>query len=751
MFGSFPRLHLFSLLGLLFWIPGLSAAIAPDLEAGLNWSYCGQRPARLGPSRLPQPPNPEEPIAITADDFSYDQAREQLYLLGNIDLRQGSRHLRSEVLRYDLNTKELFAPGQIYLEQPRIRLLGTEAQLNLQNERGQIKNPRYRFTGPLNARGSARLAELLGTGRSRYSDLLYSTCKPGQRDWDLTARSLEIDEEAGQGIARDAKLRVLGVPVLYSPYLSFPLDDRRKSGFLVPTFGNSSESGIEILTPYYFNLAPNYDATLYPHYIEKRGMMIGGEFRFLTPHHAGEFYGEIIQDQQYEDRERRSALRFLYHGKLGKWSAQIQFYEVSDTAYLGDFGNRLEVTSLRNIPRSVQLSYNAKRWQAFVRLKDFQTVDDSIAPENRPYAQLPQVSWTLKPYRLPLGLRFDMKATYDYFDHAEKVYGQRISLRPSLSWPLRKAYGYLIPRVNLYGARYALNRVETDDPHNPSYAIPSVLLDGKLVFEREVRWFGKPSLQTLEPRLFYLYTPYRDQDEIPVFDSAELSFSYDSLFRANRFSGSDRIGDADQLTLGLTSRTLDSHSGREWFRASLGQIFYFQPRQVQISGEADEEPSSAIAAEMSARLLAHLSGRLSLQWDPNRREAPSRKRVLELRYHPMNNRLLNLSYRFDLGTSEATRYEDLDLSFRWPLGAQVEMVGRWFYSLRNHQTTEALAGIEFGRCCWKLRILGRHLRNQPDTVGKTSFMVQLVLSGLGHVGNSIDQLLEREIYGYHAD
>ena len=750
MFGSFLR---FSLFGLLFpLIPGLGAGSAPDLQAGLDWSYCGQRPARLGPSHLPPPPDPEEPVEITADDFSYDQAQKQLHLLGGIDLHQGTRRIRSEDLRYDLNTREIFASGQVYLEQPRVRILGTEAQLDLQNDRGQIKNPRYRFTGPLNARGSARLAELLEEGRSRYSDLIYSTCRPGQRDWDLSARTLEIDEESGQGIARDAKLRVLGVPVLYSPYLSFPIDDRRKSGFLVPTLGNSNESGIEVITPYYLNLAPNYDATLYPHYIEKRGMMIGGEFRFMTPHHSGEFYGEAIEDRQYEDRKRRSALRFLYQGNPSKhWSAQIRFYEVSDTAYLGDFGNRLEVTSQRNLPRYAQLSYQAQRWRAFLRIKDFQTVDESIAPKDRPYAQVPQLSWTLNPYALPLGLQFNMQADYDYFDHATKVYGQRISLRPSLSWPLRRAYGYLIPRLNFYGASYALNRVKTGDPRNPSYAIPSVLLDGKLIFERETQWFGKHSLQTLEPRLFYLYTPYRAQDQIPIFDSAELSFSYNSLFRANRFSGSDRIGDADQLTLGLTSRTLDQDSGRELFRASLGQIFYFQPRQVQISGEADEESSSAIAAEVSARLWDHLTGRLSLQWDPNQSQDRSRKRVLELRYHPPSNRLLNLSYRFDLGTSEATRYEDLDLSFRWPLGAQVEVVGRWFYSLLNSQTTEALAGIEFGRCCWKLRILGRHLRNQPDTAGKTSIMVQLVLSGLGNFGNSIDQLLEREIYGYYAD
>ena len=589
-------------------------------------------------------------------------------------------------------------------------------------------------------------------GQSRYADLLYSTCRPGQEDWSLKARHLEIDEKKGWGIARHARLRFGGVPVFYTPYLSFPIDDRRKSGLLVPSTGSSSGSGFELITPYYFNLAPNFDATVSPRYLEKRGLLLGAEFRFLTPQYSGEFYGEAItKDQSYQDDSARGAVRLRYGGHHGGgWSSYLAFDEVSDTSYLEDYGNRLEFTSLRYLERLATLDYTGTRLRASLRVKDFQTIDASIAPENRPYALLPQLALTLEPYRLASGLEWALDAEFDAFDHAAKVHGQRLALQPSLSWPLRRPYGYLIPRVNLYGAAYHLEGTEAGDPDNPSYVLPSVNLDGKLVFERPLQWLGREARQTLEPRLFYLYTAFQDQDDIPVFDSAALSFSYNSLFRANRFTGRDRIGDANQLTLGLTSRTLERASGREWFRLSLGQILYFQDRRVQIDEAPSVQERSAVAGEVAARLLENLSGRASFQWDPEAEEESARKRVLEFHYETPDNRLVNLAYRFDFGSSEDTRYEDLDLSLRWSLPAGFDLVGRWYYSLLNSQTTEAFAGVEFGRCCWKVRVLGRHLKNKPDTDGENSIMVQLELAGLGHFGHSIDTFLEQGIYGYHA-
>jgi LPS-assembly protein len=316
---------------------------------------------------------------------------------------------------------------------------------------------------------------------------------------------------------------------------------------------------------------------------------------------------------------------------------------------------------------------------------------------------------------------------------------------------MRKSYGHLTPQVNLYLASYALNQQDVEKSDSPAFAIPSLNIDGELVFERTVQWFDQESLQTLEPRIYYLYTPLKDQDDIPVFDTAELSFSYYSMFRPNRFSGSDRIGDANQLTLGLTSRTLSMETGYELLRASVGQILYFKDREVQISGLPEEENTSAISGLLSARLLQDLTGRASFEWDPNQDTDRSRKRALELHYETDDNRVLNLVYRFDIGTSEATRYEDTDVSFRLPVTSQVQVVGRWYYSLLYSETVEAFAGIEYGQCCWRMRLLGRHLKNKSESAGSNTVMVQVELAGLGSIGNQVDKFLERGIYGYHAD
>jgi LPS-assembly protein len=358
---------------------------------------------------------------------------------------------------------------------------------------------------------------------------------------------------------------------------------------------------------------------------------------------------------------------------------------------------------------------------------------------------------TTSRYQLDSGIQLGLSSEYNYFQHSAKVHGHRAALQPYAVWPLRKSYGHLIPQLNLSLASYGLQDQDADKSDNPSYAIPSFSLDGELVFERTVQWFAHESLQTLEPRLFYLYTPFKDQDDIPVFDSSELGFNYYSLFRQNRFTGRDRVGDANQLALGLTSRTLAMESGQELLRASVGQILYFRDRDVQIRGLPEEDGSSSIAGELTARLLQDLTGRASFEWDPNKATDRSRKRALELHYQTRDDRLLNLVYRFDLGTSAATRYEDTDLTFRLPVNRQLQFVGRWFYSLLYSETVEAFAGVEYGKCCWRMRLVGRHLKNKPESAGSNSFMVQVELAGLGSIGHQVDKFLERGIYGYHAD
>jgi LPS-assembly protein len=730
-----------------------TAAATERLHSDLPWDYCGARPAALGPAPLPPVTSEGSPIQIDANAAEYDQSATLATLRGDVEIHRAGETIESQEATYNQSTGEAVTSGGTFLEHPGLRIAGSGAQFNLGTDQGSVWNAHYRMTGPSNARGYADQAWILSRDLARFDHITYTTCPPASNAWALKATKLDIDRSKGWGTARNATLRIRDVPVLYTPYLSFPIDDRRKSGLLVPTIGMSDNTGFDLTVPYYFNIAPNLDATLAPRFMSKRGLMLGGEVRFLTDTQHGVVDGQIIShDAEAEGGATRWGLHADQGGQLApRWSTALNYNAVSDDQYLQDFGNRLETTSVRNLEQRGDLTYSGNGWYLLSRLQQFQTVDETIPASDRPYGRLPQLLWTALPWESQSGIEAGGDAEYDYFDHNAKVHGQRLAIAPWASWPLRWPFGHLIPRAKLRAATYALVDQTEGLPTDQAYAIPTLSLDGKLIFERSVNWLGKASLQTLEPRAFYLYTPYRDQSDAPTFDTTPLDFSFASLFRDNRFTGRDRIGDANQVTLGLTSRTLDEGTGRELFSASVGQVFYFANRQVQISSETQDSQTSAVAGELAARLFANWSARASFQYDPNVDTDPWERRVLQLHYQTPEVRLLNLAYRYNLGTSEEDRYEDTDLSFRLPIGRRVEVVGRWLYSLLYDQTMDAFAGIEFGQCCWRMRLLARNYKTSPDSDGTTSVMLQVELAGLGTFGESIDKFLERGIYGYHTD
>ncbi|NKN32879.1 LPS-assembly protein LptD [Marichromatium bheemlicum] len=722
------------------------------LHQGLAWDHCGPR-SGAGASNLGAE-NADIPVDIVADRVDYDRSGERIELRGTVEISRPGQRLEADRATYDRASGQTNASGSVFIDYRGLRIQGDRADYNLDTQAGEIERARYRLSGSANLRGSATHATLLDPARSRYEDIVYTTCAPGNRDWSIRASSLELDRDSGIGVARNARLRVADVPVLYTPYLRFPIDDRRRSGLLIPLFGSSSETGTDITLPYYWNIAPNMDATLMPRYMSTRGLMLGGEFRYLSARQQFEVNAELLpEDRKNPEEGVRGALRLRQHGYYNGWASSIDYASVSDDQYLSDFGNRLDATSLRNLSQRADFSYAGDGWQTLVRLQQFQTVDTSIAPEDRPYGQLPHIALNLDPQRAGNLFEYRFQGQYDYFDHNTAVHGSRLIAIPSARIPLRRSFGHLIPQARVYYTGYELQDQQHGLPERPSHLIPSFDLDGKLVFERETNWFGNTALQTLEPRLYYVLTGYEDQSDTPRFDTTALDFSFASLFRPNRFTGYDRIGDENRLTLGLTSRTIADDSGRELFRASVGQIYYFDSRRVQLDGgEAEDDISSSVAGEFAARLSHDWSARASVQWNPNETEDAWEKRVLQLRYAPEPNRLVNLSYRYNLGNqSGSERYEDADLSFQLPLGDHTRLVGRWLYSMLNDETVEAFAGIEYGRCCWRLRLLGQHLKTSYERDGSTSVMLQLELAGLGSFGNPIDKLLERGIYGYHTD
>lgn len=726
------------------------------LDAGLDWAYCGPRPARLGAAPTAGQPAQDTPMDLDAAGVSYRQDTQMIEATGGVRLARGGQRVEADRIGYNRSTGDIVTRGRTYVEYPGLRILGRDATLNLEQNQGRIDDAHYRFSGAANLRGRAGVMYIDDSQRTRYDNIVYTTCPPGSNAWSLAANKLRLDQESGRGVARDARLRIRGLPVLYTPYINFPIDDRRQSGFLIPSIGSSEDNGFELLTPYYWNIAPNLDATFFPRYMSRRGLMLGGEFRWLTSADRGTLTAEILPDDaKFENDDTRGAFSIQEQGRFfERWATNIDYSMVSDDQYLQDLGSNIEVTSTRRLLQRGALTYLGTGWSLLTSAEAYQNVDEMLAPGSRPYGRLPQLLLTLNRRAFGPGLLAGMDTEYTYFDHNHLVNGQRLALNPGISWPLRRSYGHIIPSLNLNLASYALSDEEPGQPSDPDHAIPTVDLDGRLVFERDIDWLGDASLQTLEPRLYYLYTPYVDQNDTPVFDSSELTFSFSNLFRSNRFTGRDRIGDANQITAALTSRTLRARSGEELFRFSLGQIFYFANRRVQIDGPEETAQRSPYTGELSAQLFENWRGRFSFEWEtePQIDQEQLQRRTLMLEYrHPDNNRMLNMAYRADYTATEPNRYEDTDLSFRLPLGQRVEVVGRWLYSVLHGETMDAFAGIEYGKCCWRVRILGRHFKRQPDDAASNSVMLQLELAGLGALGNPIGKFLEKEIYGYQLD
>ncbi|WP_295581043.1 LPS-assembly protein LptD [uncultured Lamprocystis sp.] len=722
------------------------------LHAGLPWERCGPPGRGTGGGAAPAA-NPNVPVDATADQADYDQTGGVVRLQGDVEILQGDQRLEADRSRYHRRTGAVDAQGNVYLEYPPARLTADSADYNLRTKEGTLQNVHYRLSGDANLRGTAATADLLPGQITRYREVTYTTCPPGRYDWSIHARSLLLDHPEGLGTARHARLQFGNLPVFYTPYMTFPIDDRRRSGLLIPTVGSSDTTGTDIILPYYWNIAPNLDATITPRFMSTRGLMLGAQVRHLTSNQKTEINGEILpHDAADPDLGTRGALRLEQTGTLGgRWGTSIDYAMVSDDQYLADFGNSLDVTSVRNLVQRGNLSYNGGTYSVQAWLQGFQTVDPTISPANRPYGQLPHIQVDVPRTRWGL-LEYAFEGRYDYFDHHAKVHGNRGVLLPSLRLPLRRSFGHLIPRVRLYATGYDLADTQPGTASVQSFLIPSFDMDAGLVFERDLNWFGQGALQTLEPRFYYVATPYENQSDTPLFDTTLLDFSYASLFKPNRFTGYDRVGDENRFTIGLTSRTLGNKSGREWLRASLGQVYYFDKRRVQLTGvSADETTTSSVAGELSTNPAPGWNARASFQWDPNLSSNQWEKRVVQFRYAPGDDRVFNFAYRYNLGQTEPERYENTDLSFRLPLTPQISLVGRWLYSLLDSDTVDAFAGIEFGRCCWRLRILARHLKTTAESEGNTSVMLQLELAGLGSLGNKIDKLLEHGIYGYDSD
>lgn len=684
------------------------------------------------------------PTRFTAESGEVTPGRAEL--LGGVDVTRGDQRLSAPRIDLDREANRLIAEDVRY-GSPTLAVRGARAELDLDRETGRFEDAEY-YLAERNAQGSAaRIDVERRQRRSELSEVSYSTCARGAEFWQLQARELELDEPSGRGKARDITLAIGDFPILYLPYLSFPIDDQRHSGWLVPRVGFGSDSGLDLTVPYYWNIAPERDMTFYPRLLGTRGLMLGAEYRFLTPNSRGLISAEYLPEDRKRDEDRGAfKIRYGANPRPGLY-ADLLYQYVSDDDYLDDLDDAtLGLLSPDYLERRLDLRYNRPNWTALARVQGFQTLDEALfPPEEEPYERLPQLR--LDGFRSAGwgGLDYTAHADLSNFDHDFKTSGLRLDTGVGLELPLEWPAGFIRPAVRYRFTGYQLDATDPGVDESLTRAVPIASIDSGLFLERDVDWaWPGRGVQTLEPRLFYLHVPFRDQDDIPLFDTTDIDRGYPWLFLDNRFTGADRIGDANQLTAALASRFIDAETGRERFYAAIGQIHYFDDRKVTLApgGSTETSSTSGPIAEARVALSDSMTLRGSLQWDPELDS--TRRSALDLRYRPDEDRLLGLSHRF-----AKDALDQVDFAFLWPIDDQWRVLGRWNYSLDSARSMDLFAGFEYEDCCWALRMVARDRRVDPgDEDTRTSIYLQLELKGLANVGRNIDSLLRDTILGY---
>jgi LPS-assembly protein len=665
---------------------------------------------------------------------------------GNAEIRRGDVSIFADRLRYNREFGRAEADGGVRMQSGADRFFGPSLQYNTHDDTGVLEQPGFLIEREQTSRGTAERLEFLGKHKYRLTNASYTTCRPGQDDWRLEAAQMDLDYETEEGYARSPRLRFFGIPVLGAPIAGFPLTDRRRSGVLTPYYSQTTTRGLEVGLPYYWNIAPERDATITPVFMAKRGVQLKNEFRYLERRYGGELKLEYMP----EDRlfgEDRAGVSFQHTQRLGSGlSAHVDYNKVSDDRYFVDLASQVRQVSIGNLQQDGYVAYSGTWGRAPVsaqaRVQRFQTLQDPLAPIVPPYHRVPQLNFN--GAYTELGGILDMAAPAEFvrFSHDSMVEGARTSFNPVIAAPLLGAGWHVTPKLGLRNVNYNLTQAAPDQPLSPNVTIPWFSVDTGVVLERDWRFSGQSVTQTLEPRLFYVRVPYRDQDRIPIFDTTLADFNYAQLFTENRFVGGDRFGDANQATLAFTSRFLQAN-GQEVLRATIGQRYYFEDERVGLT------PTSALRSNTDSDVLASLGGRLWGAWtfdtttQYNRLEQRAERYTIATRYAPAAAKVLNLSYRY---IRETVR--QIDVSAQWPVATGWYAVGRYNYSFLDDRPLEGLAGFEYNAGCWVFRAVVQRVQAAAQ-VSTTGLFFQIEFNGLGRLGTDDPvELLRRSVPGY---
>jgi len=694
-------------------------------------------PAPVVPPAEPElPPGEAGRVQVTTQGAEVTEEG-KAHLQGPVKVRQGDRTLTANEAHYDSATQAFDVSGDVSYRSPGLALSGESGTWNGDGSGHFVRGAFELPARP--ARGNAESIVLAADGKLELGRVEYTACPAGKPDWLLRATRIDIDQAAQQGVGRNVELDFKGVPILYLPIVSFPVGDARKSGFLFPSLGTSSQNGFELAIPYYWNIAPNYDATLTPGYMSKRGATLGTEFRFLTEDSRGRFQSDWVP----HDSSTQSDRSYLRFDERSDFNARLRFdtnlAAASDSNYFTDFGQGTEGTSVTYLQRRARLTYLDDHWRAVGLVEQYQTIDQTIAATDRPYTRAPDLEvrgrWTDGH-----GPGFEIAAETVDFVRDTGVEGLRYAIAPLASYAWRAPGAYVVPAVGYRAIGYSLRNTAAGADQAPSVAAPIATLDAGLAFERD----AGSRVQTLEPRVVYTYIPYRDQSSLPVFDTGVPDLNLIQLFRSDRYVGGDRIGDANQLALGATTRLVDTESGRQLLSATLGQIYYFTPPRITLPNEpALSGSTSDLVGQLDVTAYRHWNVQLGEEWNPHSQDAVLSE--VRVQYQPAGNEVANVGYRFRRGL-----LEQVEGSFAWPVADAWNLYLRHVYSLRDHAALDSFAGFEYRACCWRVRLVGRRYVSSFTGTRDTSISLQLELNGLSSVGERAGAFLERSIRGYSA-
>lgn len=733
---------------------------------------------------LVEPPvakaKPSEPQSSTnqtiriISDHSEAKMGEQAKFSGNVSFNQGSRHIAADEAILDQPNEQLDANGNLIFQDEMFTITADSLVAKMQSNSARLTGAKYWLHGQ-QIHGDAQELEITQDNNLHLSQTNFTTCPPGDNSWLLEADKIKIDGEEEWGELWGAKLRVADIPIFYIPYMTIPVTSKRKSGFLFPTFSTSTTNGIELAVPYYWNIAPEYAFTLTPHYMSARGMFLKSKFEYLAGDaQQGQLDIEYLQDDdKVTGSPNRHLMSWSHQGAINEnWRVLANYIDVSDNNYFNDLSSDVQSTTDNQLNRIGEMSYLERNWNFSAKVQDIKVLGN----EEDPYQVMPQLEYNYRSANFWQGLDFDLFSEATHFTHREyeEASATRIHLEPSISLPIHVPAGSLTSELKLLQTNYWQ---ESDGAQESpllektvNRTLPQIRVHGKMNFARDTSYFDIAYRQTLEPQIQYLYVGYQDQDNIGIYDSGKLQEDYYGLFRDRRFSGLDRIADANQITLGLTTKLFDSHN-IEKMSFSLGQIFYLQPSRVDFADpngsgallNQENTSNSVLAAELSTYLYKDWYFGGSIQYDTKAHD--NKKSEATLDFRPSTNKLLQFNYRYmpdlyNTNTNESVNISQTGFRGAWPINDNLYMVGNWYYDLNESRSVESYAGLQYESCCWAIRLsyhyhIKTNYEDEYDPNGdnrelfERGISLNLVIKGLGGSGPlGVSDMLNDGLFNY---